>query len=97
MDSDPVEDPLHSLDPENLVAEQMMGAASPLPPAEVLVPILEGDGVPPLAGGTTAPRYGGTEGIPDWVRELALLEGEYGPSALKPGPDEPLPGARAEE
>ena len=62
------------LDPENLVAQKLMGTESPLPAAEVLFPVPEAreaaPGPRPAASGqgTTA------GGKPTWVRELEELE-----------------------
>lgn len=65
-----------ALDPENTVAQQMMGSASPLPPQEVLVPLLEEGASVPLALENRAEEQDQEEGLPDWVRELGVLEAE---------------------
>jgi tetratricopeptide (TPR) repeat protein len=65
-----------ALDPEHTVAQQMMGRASPLPPQEVFVPLLEEEAIAPLTLETRAEKQDREEGLPDWVRELGVLESQ---------------------
>ncbi len=67
-------DVARALDPENLMAQEMMGHESPLPAAEVLVAVPKDDksaSAPTLA---TSDAQAVTEDVPIWVRELEQLE-----------------------
>jgi tetratricopeptide (TPR) repeat protein len=69
-------DVARALDPENLVAQQMMGRESPLPPEEIFVPALEIEGTTYQAGESPSKGKASAEAAPHWVRELQNLGGE---------------------
>jgi tetratricopeptide (TPR) repeat protein len=71
-----------ALDPENLVAQEMMGWKSPLLPEEVLIPELEAKEISPLAAGVAVREQAPVEEIPDWVRELESLEEQEAAAAV---------------
>ena len=60
-----------ALDPENLVAQEMMGGESPLPYQEVFVPELAAD-VPLPQVEARAKKQSPVEEIPEWVRGLEM-------------------------
>jgi tetratricopeptide (TPR) repeat protein len=59
-------DAANELDPEHLMAQEVLGTRSPLPPQQVLVPVLTMEGVAP-------PSVDEIRAIPDWVRALGTL------------------------
>jgi len=67
-------DVARALDPENLMAQEMMGPESPLPAAEVLVPVPETREDAPAPTVAASGGQSTAEGVPIWVRELEELE-----------------------
>ncbi|MFC2036372.1 tetratricopeptide repeat protein [Chloroflexota bacterium] len=69
-------DVARALDPENLVAQQMMGRESPLPLEEVFIPVSGIEGTASLTGEPLSKGQAFAEAAPHWVRELQNLGGE---------------------
>jgi Tfp pilus assembly protein PilF len=67
-------DVAQTLDPENQMAQKMMGGKSPLPPMEVLVSVPEADEAAPAPGATRTIQHSAADGVPVWARELEELE-----------------------
>jgi hypothetical protein len=67
-------DVARALDPENLMAQKMMGPKSPLPTVEVLVAVPEAREAAPAPGPAVSRERSKSEGKPTWVRELEELE-----------------------
>ncbi len=67
-------DVARALDPENLMAQEMMGQESPLPAAEALVPVPESSEAAPAPTLAASDAQAAAEDVPIWVRELEQLE-----------------------
>jgi Tfp pilus assembly protein PilF len=67
-------DVARALDPENLMAQEMMGPESPLPAVEVLVQAPDASQIAPMPTQPKSNRRSAGEETPIWVHELEELE-----------------------